>query len=119
MNVRMLPCSLNEEELLARTSVLVAKIHEHGVEEEDQREAKASMKKKLDDLDREITCIARVVREKKELRPVEVSEVKNYPRRIVEFIRVDTGEAVDSRPMTEPERNVELFPEVREAKADA
>jgi hypothetical protein len=48
-----------------------------------------------------------------------VKEEKNYARRIVEFVRIDTMEVIDSRPMTEQERNVELFPEISAAKADA
>jgi hypothetical protein len=120
MDTRMLPVRLNEEELLTKASLLSTKVHELAIEEDDQKDAKAAMKKRLDDLNREITDVARIVREKVEPRPVEVHESKNYARRIVEIVRVDTGEVVDSRPMTEQERNVDLFPEVREAtKADA
>lgn len=120
MEIRMLPVLLNAEELLTKASLLSAKVHELAMEEEDQKDTKAAMKKRVDELNREITDVARIVREKAEPRPVEVHESKNYTRRIVEIVRVDTGEVIDSRPMTEQERNVELFPEVREAnKADA
>lgn len=110
MNVRMLPCSLNEEELLAKGAVLSAKMREREREQADQKEAKLAMKTRLEELEQEILDVARVVREKRELRPVEVKEEKNYPRRIVEFVRVDTGQVIDSRPMHESELNVELFP---------
>lgn len=120
METRMLPVCLNEVELLTKAALLSAKVQELATEEDDQKDAKAAMKKRLDDLNRDITDIAKIVREKAEPRPVEVHESKNYARRIVEVVRVDTGEVVDSRPMTEQERNVDLFPEVREArKADA
>ncbi len=53
-----------------------------------------------------------------ELRDVEVREVRNERLHQVDMIRIDTGETIDSRPMTADERQAEL-PFEPDAKAKA
>lgn len=45
---------------------------------------------------------------KKEHRLVDCEESKDFKRNMVEVVRIDTGEVVDSRPMTPDERQEEL-----------
>jgi len=116
--LRTLPVRLTREELLARADELS---HKHGEQEEEERtqsDMKASMKSRMERLKLEITGIARVIREKAEDRMVECQERFDYEAKVVETFRLDTGEVVGSRGMTADERNLSLFPQATDVKAN-
>lgn len=111
---RTLPVRLTDGELLAKSKELAAKITELDEVEDRKKSAVAQCKVKSDELDLDIHKIARILRTGREDREVEVSEIRNDPARTIEVVRLDTGEIVESRPMTIHELQKPLFPEKEE-----
>jgi hypothetical protein len=56
-----------------------------------------------------LAILGRTVRERKELRAVQVVESPDHDRRVVDTVRVDTGEVVESRGMTPAELQRTMF----------
>lgn len=83
----------------------------------EKKEVKAEMKlatsthrAQINDLDKEMEVLREQVATAKELRSVSVAEHKDYRKNVVEIVRVDTREVVETREMTADERQ-EMFPE--------
>ncbi len=108
MNTQSLPVRLTTDELLMRSDELAQKIRERDDTERAMKSAQGIAKRKIDTLELDITRLADVVRERKEDRPVEVTEVKNWLRLTMDTVRIDTGELVGSRSMSAYERNEAL-----------
>lgn len=114
IETRMLPVKLTETELLAKGDELARKFHEANTEEDQQKEAKAAMKERFDKLKREARELGEIVRSKREMREVEVIARHDLERHVVETVRVDTNEVVETRMMNADERNLKLFPTLAE-----
>jgi septation ring formation regulator EzrA len=117
VETRYLPVKLTDEELLAKGNELARKLHEVTVEEEAQKQAKSAMKSRLEGLTNELHAIGSVVHTKTETRKVEVFARHDAERHVVETVRSDTGEVVETRLMTMEERNLKLFPAPAPAEA--
>jgi hypothetical protein len=112
----LLPVQLTDEEWDARADEMAATekklLIAEGRELEFAEHAKYE-KKKLEsvtaDLRSKLSCQATVVREKQEKREVEVVERKDFEGSAVRLIRIDTGEVVRTRAMTEADRQRALF----------
>ena len=65
----------------------------------------------------EASCIAKEVREKCAWRYVEVETKFDFDAGTADTSRVDTGEVVTSRPLTQEERQQNLFTKGRKAKS--
>lgn len=105
---RLLPVRLTPDELLDRGSSLAAVIQDIDSEERRQTDQKAQMKARLAELDARRTQLAVVIGRKEEDRYVEVQIFNHYDRGVVDVVRVDTGETVSSRRMTDEERQQRL-----------
>jgi hypothetical protein len=112
-----LPCKLTEEELLAKGEELSRAIEEANGEKGLQQEAKSAMKSRLEGMENRIQSLAGIVRTRSEERLVEIITRHDDERKMVETVRVDTGEVVATRLMTPEERNLKLFPHEVEAAA--
>lgn len=108
MNTQSLPVRLTTDELLLRSDELAKTIRERDETERAMKSAQGAAKRKIDQLELDITRLAEVVRDRQENRPVEVREIKNWDRLTMDTIRLDTGEVVGSRSMSRSERNDEL-----------
>jgi hypothetical protein len=117
MPIEFLPVKLNEAELLTRAEELGQKVKETKDAQAAAKSVAGEWKTKIDKIDGEVTRLARVCREKEEARPVETREVMNHSRRTVDMVRIDTGEIIRFRSMTERELVRPLFP-VEELGAD-
>lgn len=106
---RKLPVRLTDTELLAKSKELAARITELEDVEATKKSAVAQCKLKSDDLEAEIHDLAKILRTGREDREVEVKELRNDQARTIEVIRIDTGEIVESRPMTIHELQKPLF----------
>lgn len=109
MNTMNLPVRLTTDELLLRGDEMAKKLRDAAEIEVEMKAAAAKSKAELGKVQAEIALLARVVRDKKEYRDVEVFEVKNFERLTMETYRRDTGEFVASRALTPYERNEPLF----------
>lgn len=80
----------------------------------EQADVRADVKR----IDDQIHELSRNVSSKTELRAVECDIRRNEEARLIETIRLDSGEQVDSRPMTPAERQTKLF-DVKTKAAEA
>ncbi len=109
MQTKQLPVSLTREELALKSDQLAAKIHEGKDLENDLSRVKADYKSRLEDNKSEIDKLACAVRDKEEMRQVQVIERRDEFHRSIETVRVDTSEVVEIRPMTVQEMQGDLF----------
>ncbi len=104
-----LPVKLTEVELadcsyrLAENIGALESIETERKADNDHWNAKAKAVKPV------IERLAKMVRERQELRQVEVRELLDGPAKTAKTIRVDTGEVIRTREMTEAERQRSLF----------
>jgi hypothetical protein len=105
-----LPVVLTNRELRVRADEL-AKTVDHVKHIKAEKKANATkFKTQIEEAEGKIGDLATVVKERKELRPVEVVWEANYERSTMELVRLDTGEAIQVRSMTDKERQRQLFP---------
>jgi len=115
---RELPVNLTGSELqeageqLAANIGALERIEQARKEDNDFHNAKAKAVKPV------IERLARIVRERQELREIEIRELVVLGTKTVRTIRVDTGEELSTRPMTDAENQRSLFAPVPDA-ADA
>lgn len=101
---RSLPCRLTDSELLTKADELSVVVQEVSAEEDRQTDVKAQMKAKLTELDARKTRLAITIGRKEEYRDVRCEVQADAQAGTVTVIRMDTGEALETRPMTEDER---------------
>lgn len=101
---RTLPVRLTQEELIERGWLLGEQRREQRSIEAEKKSANDDFKIRLETCGEESDRLARIVRDKAEPRPVQCYEKRDYKRGVVEVWRTDTGELVDSRVMSEHER---------------
>lgn len=102
---RELPCSLTDDELLAKGNALATTLNEIDAEEDAQATTKAEMKKRLENLHDTANRVRRQIVERREFRmiPVDVM-LEDIGKGLVTEVRKDTGEAIRERFMTDDER---------------
>lgn len=103
---KTLPVSLTREEVIAFGDELTSKMLEKSILEEEEKQRKEQHKAKMSSVEAEIARLAVVRRTRKEER-----QVLCYERRVgiaIEIVRLDTGEVVSERPMTDRERQEDL-----------
>lgn len=105
---RNLPCQLTNAELLDRADQLSVVVQETNAEEGRQTDVKAQMKAKLTELDARKTRLAITIGRKEEYRDVEVELMGDVQSGTVTVYRQDTSEAIETRPMSEQERQATL-----------
>ena len=84
------------------------------VEERENLDAEKKLAAKkygqeIAEIDGEIGSVARLIRKKYEIRSVECDVINDYKAKTVVVMRIDTGEPVESRPMTPDELQGRLF----------
>jgi len=110
MNTMNLPVKLSEQELIIKGNELSVHIQDLDVVELQKKTANSGFKDEIDKLTEKISGLAKIVREKKEYREVEVADQKNMDRMTMDTVRLDTGEVVSYRELKGHERNLGLFP---------
>ncbi len=114
-----LPVVLSEQELIIKGNELSVLVQELSDTESEKKVANQGFKEVLDRTQEQIDKLAKIVREKKEYREVEVTDHKNLERMTMDTIRLDTGEVVSYRELKGHERNLGLFPAAVEANEGA
>ncbi len=98
-----LACDLSEEEHLQRSMKLASMVQKKFLLEDEAKRKSKLLKKEIDDLTLEINVVSAAVASKKEHREIKVELFKDMDKKTIETMRTDTGEIVDSRPLTEAE----------------
>ena len=112
-----LPCALDSQEMVLKSKQLAQLLCDQSNIELEKKEANASFKEQLDDIDTKMSALALEVRTGREYREVPCTERADYQDNRVEIIRMDTGEVVRIRPLLQGERQ-EALPYVK-AQADS
>ena len=98
-----LPVKLTDEEVRLKGEKIARRLKDRENLEEERKAAAKAAKEEIGELDAEIIELRDEVRERREMRDVQVSDEKDWGRKIVRTLRLDTGEVVASRPMTPAE----------------
>ena len=106
---RNLPVRLTDFELRDRAKELGEKLSEKTRLEAEKKFPADHFKSAIEKAEARIADLGVVVTEGVEYRAIPVTTNKNFDRSLVETIRTDTAEVVDSRPMTADERQQGLF----------
>lgn len=105
-----LPVALTIPEKLAKSVELGEALHALMLHKAAMKATATAQKEMRDELETTALCLARIVRDGKEDRPVECAEVAIPDAGVVRIVRLDSGEAVGQRTMSESERQQSLFP---------
>ena len=108
---RTLPCRLTDEELRERGQALAQTVQNIATEQTRQTDLKAQMKATLAGLQARESLLANVVARREEFRDVLVALVPDHAAGTLTEVRLDTGEAFYTRPLTEDERQLSLLAE--------
>ena len=106
---RQLPVELTPTERMARAMTAAERQSEYCELESQKKATTSTLGRQLKEIRSEIEDLQRAVRSGKETQSVQVETLRNEARRTVETLRLDTGEVVDTRPMTVEERQGKLF----------
>jgi len=104
-----LPVALTAAELEERASELAKIIDERAQYESELKEISSNQRARIKTAAAKIERLGRIVRERKEMREVEVQEARDKKARTITTIRLDTGEPVGTRPMTDEDAQGALF----------
>lgn len=114
---RQLPVRLTTAELEERGWSLAEERKKQRSLESAKKAAADDFKERLEANGEEIDRLAGIVHSKCEYRPVQCHEKRDYKRGVIEIVRRDTGEIVETRVMTDAERQRELREIDEEAEA--
>jgi len=111
---RQLLCKLTAEEIKEKSKELTG----HMMQVESLKRQRKYIGDEIKTLDQAVMDLRNTVHFQHETRPVECEAILDYSEKMVTFIRLDTGEDVETRPMTQDERQMELGLEEPEATDD-
>lgn len=109
MEYRTLSVDLTDEELNQKRDILVTRLDELDVVEQQRQAAAAGFKEQLKEIRGDIGSLAREVRTRKSSRVTACMWERDDARFSMVLVRQDTGEIVDTRPMHDDERQL-VFP---------
>lgn len=101
---KLLPCKLVDAELLKYGNDLGETIQDILTEEGRQESLKKEMKATLSALEARRSSLASKITRKEEHRDIDVERVLNFGKDIYQEVRLDTGEIIFTRPVTDDER---------------
>ena len=101
-----LECILTEKEIATYSGELARLTQEQAEIESRKKQITADFKAKIDACIATTRVIARKVSSGKEMRDVEVRWDYNYRENVKTLFRLDTGEIVDTKALTESERQM-------------
>ena len=109
MDTRHLPCKLTDQELAERRDKLAQQVRDLAHAEQAKKDAAAEHKAACELIEKEMSLVAREIRERAEIRPVVVRKETDIEAGIEELIRADTGEVVETRALAPHEKQAKLF----------
>lgn len=104
MITRKLPVRLTDEELLERGGQLADAELSYRMIDEDRKRTVAGFKEQLDATELLMKTLSNVIRGKEELRDVECVWLPNNRNLTVSLVRIDNNDTIETRPMTDEER---------------
>ena len=111
VETRRLPVVLTRDEYDAKAQELSAKLMQVADLESDLAEMSQNLRKEIKNEKINVRLLTAIVRSRQEDRNVECYERRDNIRAIVQVIRCDTSEIVETRPMSAAERQLIMFPD--------
>lgn len=108
MVTKALPVNLTEAEVLQYGRDVARAVSDKTRIEAEFDSVKADYKGKIAEQEAIVSKLSPRIHSGKETRDVECSEVKNWTRMTVTVTRIDTMEDIESRPMREDEKQMEI-----------
>lgn len=102
--LKMLPVKLDMLETQQRAKELAELLHKIETSEDAEAERRRQSKDAMESMKTKASELGRIVRTGQESRPTLVTEHANTERWTMDYIRLDTGEVYESRPMSATER---------------
>lgn len=112
-----LPCVMTDDEKRLKGSAIAAAVSEKAELEAEKKEFGEDIKKRMGAVEKRISALAHELSTGKEVRAVECAEYEKYATRMVDLVRLDTGEVIFSRPMRPDELQTSM--EMRAEGEDA
>lgn len=109
MSKRTLPVYLTEDERMAASKKLAETLWERDQKQDEAKSKAAEYRDGIKKLSVTISELQTVVQSGVQHRLVDCEDRKNVAAGTVETYRLDTGEMVESRPMTGVEKQVDMF----------
>ena len=106
--VLSLDCALTDAELIERAGQLAKAVSDIHLEESRQESVKREMKARLGELESARDRLGSVVQRREELRDVQCEDTLNLATGRYTRVRLDTGEVIVDRPLSDAERQHEL-----------
>ena len=106
--MRELPIALSEKEILARGELLAKEVQVRERVDTERKEAAAGFRERLDKHDAEIERLAEEVESGAETQDVECALYEDGDRMLMQWVRLDTGEVIEERPMSAEERQLDI-----------
>jgi hypothetical protein len=102
-HLRTLPVTLAPDEVAQRATELARELHDQAVAEEAAASTKKKLAKDLEERRERISRLGRVVHTQREDRQIDCHEEHSALDGTARTVRDDTGEVVDTRPLTQEE----------------
>lgn len=110
MLTRNLPVKLSDEEMLVKGKEVAKLARDISRAESAKSDTAKALGDRIKELNKELEKSVEIVNSGVEFREVECYELKNFAKSTIDVYRRDTEVYVSSRPMTETEKQSELFP---------
>lgn len=105
---QFLSCQLTAEELAAAAQDLARLIDDQHAIDDEFATVKSQFKAKLEQVEANIGVKARLVRDKREIRSVDIEKTLDYTNCTVVVVRLDTGQVIESCKLTGDEKQLKL-----------
>lgn len=105
---RFLMCALTDEELKQAADDLAMYLDDLQSLDSELATIKSQFKGRIEQCEANVNAKKRLVRDKKEMRPVEVEVESDYSACMIRVTRLDTGDVIESRPMTGDEKQLQM-----------
>lgn len=110
-------CVLSQERHIEVAQEMAEAVREVRRLEDEKKRVMAGWKARIDEKEREVENLGKVVAAGEEEREVEVEDIYDFALGIVKSVRLDTGVAIKSRPMSDHDRQ-QLLPVAEQLAAD-
>jgi predicted RNA-binding protein len=104
-----LPFDLTDDEVRERGLEQARLLQQRTDLDVERKEKAKAYKDEIEALDEKVGELSQVITSGRELRPVVCEWVANHPRAVMDLVRTDYGTVVQSRPMTEHEKQRAMF----------
>ena len=105
---KSLKCQLTSDELLAAGLSLAEALEREEALENEKKAVTDQFKAQITEVTAQVTVKRNLVQNKYEYRPTDCEEIHDFTKSVVNIYRLDTGELINQRAMTQDEKQGKL-----------